>query len=75
MNEHVWRFLNLMGPFSHDATLCLRELSKSLTDRAYTWYVNQKLGLLRDSEYLVSLFNFKFFSNEAKFSHAELGSI
>lgn len=31
-----------MGPFTHDTELCLREFSKSLTNRAYTWYVNWK---------------------------------
>lgn len=35
LKEHVQCFLDSMGPFAHDATLCLREFFKSLTDRAY----------------------------------------
>lgn len=42
------RFLDLMGPFVHDATLCLRKLFESLTYRAYPWYVNLKPGSVRD---------------------------
>lgn len=34
--EHIARFIDLMGLFAHDAEICLREFSKSLTDRAYT---------------------------------------
>ena len=36
--EHVNKFLDSMGPFAGNGDLCLREFSKSLTDRAYTWY-------------------------------------
>lgn len=59
--EHVVRFLDLMGLFTHNVGLCLRVFSKSLTDRAYTWYINLKPGTMRDSRHFVSLFNAKFF--------------
>ena len=36
--EHVSKFMYSMGPFAGDREFCLREFSKSLTDRAYTWY-------------------------------------
>ena len=36
--EHVSKFMNSIGPFVGDRELFLREFSKSLTDRAYTWY-------------------------------------
>ena len=36
--EHISKFMDSMGPFAGDRELCLREFSKSLTDRAYTWY-------------------------------------
>ena len=36
--EHVNKFMDSMGPFAGDRELCLREFSKSLTNRAYTWY-------------------------------------
>lgn len=54
-------FLDSMGPFAHVAILCLRELSKSLNVRGYTWYVNLKLGLMRDFKNSMSMFNTKFF--------------
>lgn len=53
--------------------LCLREFSKSLTKRGYTWYVNLKAGSVYDSAHLVSLFSTKSFCAEAKFTLAELG--
>ena len=42
--EHVNKFLDSMGPFAGNRDLCLREFSKSLTDRAYTWYSTLQLG-------------------------------
>ena len=36
--EHVSKFMDSMRPFVGDRELCLREFSKSLTDRANTWY-------------------------------------
>ena len=36
--EHVSKFMDSVGPFARDGELCLREFSKSLTNRAYTWY-------------------------------------
>lgn len=39
LREYVVHFLKSMAPFAHDADLCLWEFSKSLTNRAYTWYV------------------------------------
>ena len=36
--EHISKFMDSIGPFAADGELCLREFSKSLTDRAYTWY-------------------------------------
>ncbi|CAL8993383.1 unnamed protein product [Prunus brigantina] len=36
--EHVNRFIDALGQHAGDQNLCLREFSKSLTDRAYTWY-------------------------------------
>lgn len=44
----------------------------TLTDRAYT-YPHLKPGSIHDSEHLVTIFNAKFFCDEAKFSLAELG--
>lgn len=65
-------FLDSMGPFTSDRTMCLKEFSKSLIDKAYTWYVNLKPGSVGDWEHLVSMFNTKFFMLR-KFSLTELG--
>ncbi|OVA08654.1 hypothetical protein BVC80_1613g33 [Macleaya cordata] len=40
--EHVSRFLETLGEHEGDFDLRLREFSKSLTGRAYTWYNNLK---------------------------------
>jgi hypothetical protein len=45
--EHVSKFLDAMGPHAGNGNLCLREFSKSLIDRAYTWYTTLKLDSVR----------------------------
>ncbi|CAL8137096.1 unnamed protein product [Prunus armeniaca] len=42
--EHVNRFIDALGPHVGDYNLRLREFSKSLTDRAYTWYMTLAPG-------------------------------
>ena len=42
--EHVSKFIDTLGLYAADENLCLREFSKSLCDRAYTWYIGLKLG-------------------------------
>lgn len=61
-----------MGPFAHNLEFCLREFSKSLTDRTYVWYLNLKPGSIQDWDHLVTLFNDKFFCDEARFTLVEL---
>lgn len=53
--------------------LFLKELSKTLTDRAYTLYIHLKRGTTLDCTHLVFMFNFKFFYSEARFTHSRLG--
>lgn len=71
--EHVSRFLDSLGKYAKDPELYLREFSKSLTDRAYTWYLNLKLGTIQDWDHMVATFNTKFFFAEAKYTLAEWG--
>lgn len=40
--EHVKKFIDTMVPYAGDKDLCLCEFSKSLCDRAYTWYTGLK---------------------------------
>lgn len=65
MREHIVCFLDIIGAYANGADLYMREFSKSLTDRAYTWYVNLK--------HLVSFFNTKFFCADGRFTLPRLG--
>ena len=40
--KHDSRFLDAMGPYADNENHCLIEFSKSLIDRAYTWYTTLK---------------------------------
>ena len=40
--EHASKFIDTLGPYAADEDLCLQEFSKSLCDRAYTWYIGLK---------------------------------
>ena len=40
--EHVSKFIDTLGLYAADKDLCLQEFSKSLCDRAYTWYIDLK---------------------------------
>ena len=62
--EHVSRFIDAMGPHAGNHDLRLREFSKSLTDRAYTWYTSLPPSSIRSWEELVSRFCRKYFQNE-----------
>lgn len=74
--KHQWACSSLPRfhkPLSPRMELCFSKFSKSLTDRAYTWYINLKPRTIHDWEHMVSTFNTKFFYAEAKFTSAELG--
>ena len=43
-HEHVMKFEETLGVAGLDDDLKLKEFSKSLTEKAYTWYVNLILG-------------------------------
>lgn len=60
--EHIARFIDWMGPFTHDAELCLWEFLKSLTGHVYTWYLNLMPWSINDWEHLVLVFNAKVFA-------------
>lgn len=51
----------------------LRDFSKSLRNRAYTWYLSLEPGMIQDWEHMVATFKTKFFFAEAKYTLAELG--
>ena len=62
--EHVNKFIDSMGPFAGDRELCLREFSKSLTDRAYTWYSTLQPNSIPTWEDMVEGFCTKYFHGE-----------
>ena len=64
--EHVKKFLDSMGPFARNGDLCMREFSKSLTDRAYTWYSTLQLGSITTWDDMVESFYSKYFHGEEK---------
>ena len=55
-----------MGPFAGNGDLCLREFSKSLTDRAYIWYSTLQLGSIATWNDMVESFYSKYFHGEEK---------
>lgn len=61
MWEHVVRFLDSVVANANDSNLFLRELSKSLTNRAYTWMWIFKPWSMHDWEHLVSLVNTDYY--------------
>uniref|UniRef100_A0A2N9I4R3 Integrase catalytic domain-containing protein n=2 Tax=Pentapetalae TaxID=1437201 RepID=A0A2N9I4R3_FAGSY len=63
---HVSKFLDSMGPYAGNGDLCLREFSKSLEDRAYTWYTTLSPGSVRSWDDMVEMFCGKYFQAEEK---------
>ena len=50
---HVSKFIDSMGPYVNNGDLYLHEFSKSLNDKAYTWYTTLPPGSVRSWEYIV----------------------
>ena len=63
---HVSKFIDSMGPYAGNGDLCLREFSKSLDDRAYTWYTKLPLGSVRSWDDMVEMFCEKYFKWKKK---------
>uniref|UniRef100_A0A2N9IES3 Uncharacterized protein n=1 Tax=Fagus sylvatica TaxID=28930 RepID=A0A2N9IES3_FAGSY len=63
---HISKFIDSMGAYAGDGDLCLREFSKSLDDRAYTWYTTLPPGSVKAWEDMVELFCGKYFQAEEK---------
>jgi hypothetical protein len=70
--EHISKFLDSMGPFAAHGDLCLREFSKSLVDRAYTWYTVLPARSIRTWEDMVESFCSKYFHVEEKITLVNL---
>ena len=70
--EHVNKFLDTRGQHAGNEELCLRECSKSLTDRAYTWYTRPSPGSIRTWDEMVDGFCSKFFQEEERMTFVSL---
>lgn len=64
--EHVVRFIETLGAHGGNHTLRLREFSKSLTERAYSWVVNLPPQSVPTWEDMVAKFHAKFFQVSEK---------
>ncbi|XP_028104160.1 uncharacterized protein LOC114303224 [Camellia sinensis] len=71
--EHVVRFIETLGVHGSDHSLRLREFSKSLTERAYSWYVNLAPNSIKSWEEMVNKFHTKFFQVQEKVTTLTLG--
>ena len=70
--EYVSKFIDTLGPYTADEDLYLRKFSKSLCDRAYTWYTGLKLGLILTWDDMVDVFCTKYFHGEETVTLATL---
>ena len=71
---HISKFIDSMGAYVGNGDLCLREFSKSLDDRAYTWYTILPLRSVKMWEDMVELFYGKYFQAEEKITLVNLHS-
>uniref|UniRef100_A0A2N9I2U7 Uncharacterized protein n=1 Tax=Fagus sylvatica TaxID=28930 RepID=A0A2N9I2U7_FAGSY len=69
---HISKFIDSMGAYAGNGDLCLREFSKSLDDRAYTWYTTMPPGFVKVWEDMVELFCGKYFQAEEKITLVNL---
>ena len=70
--EHVSKFINTLGPYATDEDLCLQEFSKSLCNRANTWYTSLKPGSIPTWDDMVDIFCTKYFHGEEMVTLATL---
>ncbi|XP_021809299.1 uncharacterized protein LOC110752859 [Prunus avium] len=72
--EHISRFVDALGPYAGDYNLRVREFSKSLTNRAYTWYTTLAPGSICSWEDLASRFYRKYFQHEERVTTTQLNN-
>uniref|UniRef100_A0A2N9IE29 Integrase catalytic domain-containing protein n=1 Tax=Fagus sylvatica TaxID=28930 RepID=A0A2N9IE29_FAGSY len=69
---HISKFIDSMGAYTGNGDLCLREFSKSLDDKAYTWYTTLPPRSVKVWEDMVELFCGKYFQAEEKITLVNL---
>ncbi|GKV11495.1 hypothetical protein SLEP1_g22752 [Rubroshorea leprosula] len=70
--EHISKFLDAMGAHTGDRDLCLREFSKSLFDKSYTWYTILLPDSVRSWDKMVEQFCQKYFQSEERITILDL---
>ncbi|KAJ1385748.1 Ribonuclease H-like superfamily [Sesbania bispinosa] len=73
--EHVRSFLDDLGIYRSNRNLRLKEFSKSLAGRAFTWYAKLKSYSIKTREELVTEFCGKFLEEERALHIMDLGRI
>jgi hypothetical protein len=69
---YISKFIDSVGAYAGNGDLCLREFSKSLDDRAYTWSTTLPPGSVKVWEDMVELFCGKYFQAEEKITLVNL---
>ena len=72
--EHIMQFMDDLRIHAHDPELRLWEFTKSLTERAYTWYANLSSKSIRTWDEMVSQFCAKFYMSEDRLNIVDLTS-
>ena len=70
--EYLSKFIDTLSPHAANEDLCLREFSKSLCNRAYTWYIKLKPGSIPTWDDIVDVFCTKYFHEKETVTLATL---
>ena len=70
--EHIVSYIDDLGKYADDENLRLREFSKSLTDKAYSWFVNLPANSIKNWDELVNAFCTKIFISAPNVEIADL---
>jgi len=70
--DHIRRYVDALTTQSHDHELRLREFSKSLEGRAFTWYTSLLPGLVLSSNDMATQLMKKFFTLDEKLTLPDL---
>ena len=70
--EYLSKFIDTLSPHAANEDLCLREFSKSLCNRAYTWYIKLKPGSIPTWDDIVDVFCTKYFHEKETITLATL---
>ena len=70
--EHIVSYIDDLGKYVDDENLRLREFSKSLNDKAYSWFVNLPANSIKNWAELVNAFCTKIFIAAPKVEIADL---